>query len=160
MVTEERRPIDVALDVFLYAPIGVSLEIWDRLPELAEVGRKRLTAQAPAAKMVGRFAVSAGLSKLEERLGDFAARGRQAGSTEEAEPAEAPDGVGTGKAATVEVAIGSYDELKAIEIVALLPTLTVDQRETVRTRELRGRARRTILTKLDRLDSTETDSGR
>jgi len=182
-VTEERRPIDLALDVFLYAPVGASLEVWNRVPDLAAVGRKRLAAQAPAAKLVGRFAVAAGLSKLEDRFGDFAARGRQAVSTDESESAQPPDvdepspliagsrlatsqqavtaeGVAAAKEPTMEVAIGGYDELKAIEIVALLATLTPDQRETVRMRELNGRARRTILAKLDHLDSIETGSGR
>jgi len=188
VVTEDRRPIDLALDVFLYAPVGASLELWERVPDLAEAGRKRLSAQAPAAKMVGRFAVSAGMSKLEERLGDFAARGRQAASTEEAESAEKPDvddldprDAGSrpatarhataaeqaapgeavaGKKSTVDVVIGSYDELRAIEIVALLPTLSAEERAAVRVRELDGRARRTILAKLDRLDSISTGGNR
>jgi hypothetical protein len=48
--------------------------------------------------------------------------------------------------------IARYDDLKAKEIIPLLADLTVDQRAVIRAHELEGRARKTVLAKLDRLD--------
>ena len=49
----ERSPVDQALDVFVYAPLGLALEARTLLPKLATRGRQQVTM----AKMVGQFAV-------------------------------------------------------------------------------------------------------
>ncbi len=48
--------------------------------------------------------------------------------------------------------IEGYDELTAKAIIPLLDELSAEERSVVRLHELAGRARKTVLTKLDRLD--------
>jgi hypothetical protein len=75
-VTEERNSVDLAMDLFVYAPLGAALELWERAPDFAKRGRERFESQAPAAKMVGQFAAAAGRSKLDDQFGDVVDRGK------------------------------------------------------------------------------------
>ena len=50
------RPVDQAIDVLVYAPLGLALEARTLLPRLATRGRQQVTM----AKMVGQFAVKQG----------------------------------------------------------------------------------------------------
>ncbi len=49
--------------------------------------------------------------------------------------------------------IANYDDLKAREVIPLLESLSPAQRAVVRDHESAGRSRKTVLAKLDRLDS-------
>ncbi|MBW3668847.1 MAG: hypothetical protein KY443_06500 [Actinobacteria bacterium] len=81
-MTEHKSPLDQALDVFVYAPLGLALSARQELPRLAERGRAQADAQVTIARMVGKFAVTMGRreaekavkevgERLEEVLGDF-----------------------------------------------------------------------------------------
>lgn len=158
-VEPQRTPVDVALDLFWYAPIGASIEMWERVPELARLGRDRISSQAPGAKMIGRLAVTTGRARLTHVVSELAKTGartiedlgrggarddRAAGSDETTEPAPA---------ALDEVPIEGYDDMTAVEVIPLLGDLTADERDRVRRHESEGRARRTILGRLDQLDA-------
>ncbi len=173
----QRNPIDLALDVFVFAPLGATIEFWERMPEHAKIGRERLGKQAPAARMIGEMAVTTGRRKVEERLEDLGildGDDAPAGSPESATPktaaskAVASKAVASKAVAAEEVTepataaepaalpIEDYDGLPAVQIIPLLTSLTQDERDAVRAHETAGRGRRTIIGKLDQLDARES----
>jgi hypothetical protein len=63
------RPIvDLALDVFVFAPAGALASALDDLPAMAAKGRARVDQELRNAQVVGRFAVDMGLRQLRRRL--------------------------------------------------------------------------------------------
>lgn len=67
-----KTPVEQAVEVLVYAPIGLLFEGSSLIPELVEKGRNQVTM----ARMVGRFAVEQGRNeaiKTASRLGDQAA---------------------------------------------------------------------------------------
>ena len=159
-VSDDRSPVDDVLDLFFFAPLGAMVELWERQPEFAKRGREKLTSQAPAARMIGEFAVKTGRQRIEARVGDVADKGREAlrafglmGVADEA-PTEAPATADEAQAApSASLPIEGYDELTAVKIVPLLAELTADERDTIRAHEVANRDRRTVLSKLDQLDA-------
>jgi hypothetical protein len=59
-VTEHRSPLDQALDLMLYAPVGFVVTAGEELPRLIEKGRAQMSGQVGMARLVGRFAVAQG----------------------------------------------------------------------------------------------------
>jgi len=69
-VTEQNRsPLDNALDLFVYAPVGLALTAVEELPKFAEKGRAQIQGQITIARLVGQFAVAQGRKQIERRLG-------------------------------------------------------------------------------------------
>lgn len=86
-MTDEKTPLDQALELLVFAPIGLALTARDELPKLIERGRQQVTGQVAMAKMIGQFAVAQGQREAEkvvkqagERLGDLGLGGRPAPS--------------------------------------------------------------------------------
>ena len=63
-MSEPDSPLDAALDVFVYAPVGLALNAAEEIPKLAAKGR----AQLSMARVVGRFAVAQARQQLIERV--------------------------------------------------------------------------------------------
>jgi len=55
-VTKERSPLEVALDLFVFAPVGMLLTLTEDLPKLVEKGRGRIESQLGMARMMGEMA--------------------------------------------------------------------------------------------------------
>jgi len=55
-VTEERSPLEMALDLFVFAPVGMLLTLTEDLPKLVEKGRGRIESQLGMARMMGEMA--------------------------------------------------------------------------------------------------------
>lgn len=174
-VTEHQSPAETALDLFVYAPLGLLTEATTRLPELAEKGR----VQVGNAKMLGRFAVQLGRQQAETRLGRVhddarqllvtwglappdvpdqpepaptraAARARTR-AAETATPA-APSPADPGTVPPVEsLGIPDYDSLAASQVVARLAGLPASELDDVRRYEEAHRARKTILGRIAQL---------
>lgn len=72
-MTEVPKPLDVALDLFIYAPVGLAMTAAEELPKLAAKGRTRVNTQLTMARLVGQFAVSRGRQELEKRFAPPAA---------------------------------------------------------------------------------------
>lgn len=83
----ESSPVDRALDVVVYAPLGVALFARDALPGIAgmfiargrseiEQRRKHVEQQVTQAKTIGRFAVRFGAPEVKRRVGDGVATAR------------------------------------------------------------------------------------
>ncbi|HET6916420.1 MAG TPA: hypothetical protein VFH56_10070 [Acidimicrobiales bacterium] len=68
-MTEQRSALDNALDLLLYAPVGLALTAAEELPKLAAKGRTQVQGQVTIARMVGQFAVTQGRKEIEKRLG-------------------------------------------------------------------------------------------
>ena len=67
-MTEVPKPIDAALDLFLYVPVGLAMTAAEELPKLAAKGRTRINTQLTMARVVGQFAVTRGRQEIEKRL--------------------------------------------------------------------------------------------
>ncbi len=74
-MTEERSPIDAALDVFVFAPFGLAAAAAEEFPKLAAKGRAQLLGRLTVARMVGEFAVAQGQREFRRRLGQVARPG-------------------------------------------------------------------------------------
>lgn len=174
------QAVEQAVDVFVYAPIGLLFEGASLLPQLVEKGKSQVTM----AKMVGQFAVKQGRGEGEKLAGNMAggvlgllARFGQSPSahppavpevpTPAAEPAPvsaptgdgaSPDGHGGDRAAGAAIdsstlAIPDYDGLSASHVVNRLAGLAAVELEAVRLYELANRGRKTILSKVAQLQA-------
>ncbi len=68
-MTEQRSPLDTALDVFVFIPLGIAATAAEELPKLAAKGRAEVSGRLTVARMVGQFAVAQGRKEIERRLG-------------------------------------------------------------------------------------------
>ena len=75
---ESKTPLEQALDLFVYAPLGLALTAREELPKMAEKGRQRVSGQVMMARIIGQFAVAQGQKEAEkvvkqaaDRLGEF-----------------------------------------------------------------------------------------
>jgi hypothetical protein len=171
-VTDQKKPVEQALDLFVFAPLGFALEARGLLPKLVERGRQQVTM----AKMMGQFAVQQGqseagkaLSKAQDQaqslLGELglrppdaheaagpdqprAAAPASAGSTAASTPGPAQSGAGA-----TTLAISDYDSLAASQVIPRLAALSADELEAVRSYEAGHRGRKTILNKVAQLQS-------
>lgn len=67
-MSDEKKPLDEALDLFVYAPLGFALSLRDLLPQMASRGRQTVTNQTQMAKVMGQFAVQMGHQQAEKKL--------------------------------------------------------------------------------------------
>ena len=73
-MTEEKSPLEQALDLFVYAPVGLAAFARENLPRWIAKGREQVTGQAALARMMGEYAVNEAQKEAEKAL-------RQASST-------------------------------------------------------------------------------
>jgi hypothetical protein len=66
-VTRSPSPLEKALEVFVYTPVGIAVTAAEELPKLADKGRRRVEGQVGTARFLGQFAVSRG-QKLAARV--------------------------------------------------------------------------------------------
>ena len=64
-MSEPKSPVEQALELFVYAPVGLALTAAEELPKLIEKGRQRVTGQITMARMMGQFAVAEGQKRGE-----------------------------------------------------------------------------------------------
>jgi hypothetical protein len=164
-VSDDKTPveqaIDQALDVFVYAPIGLVFEGPALLPKLIERGKN----QVNMARMIGKFAVQQGQSeapklagKLQEQaegilglLGLATPSGPPPPAAPTAPAASTEPATARSSAAADGLAIPDYDSLSASQVVNRLAGLSTAELEAVRTYEAGHRGRKTILNKVTQL---------
>jgi len=172
---EQKSPVDQALDLMLFGPLGLAITAREELPRMIEKGRSRVML----ARMIGEHAtrhgqrvVSRAVQHSARTLVDLgilpAAPQRPAGRppVDDGEPGEAPaagavrtdpvaatGSAGHGRARTADLAIPGYDSLSASQVVQRLAGLAPAELEAVRTYEAAGRGRRTILNRIAQLQS-------
>lgn len=173
MSQDERTPVEQAVEhaveVLVYAPIGLLFEGASLLPQLVDKGR----SQVAMARMIGKFAVSQGrteASKAASKLQDqaagllgFVGEGLTPAPADATPPKAAVPPVPPKPApATPEVdlepsdpasslAIPDYDGLSASQVVNRLAGLSADELDAVRRYEAAHRGRKTILSKVAQL---------
>jgi hypothetical protein len=170
-MTDHKSPIEQAIDLFFYAPLGLLLNAEEIVPELIDKGRQQVTM----ARMFGQFAVQQGQSeagKAVSRLQNNLTGSRRppsssppAPATKEPEvkaevpatqtsaPVVAPSG-GNGRGggpAVGTLAIPDYDSLSASQVVPRLEGLATAELDAVRAYEAANRGRKTILNKIAQL---------
>jgi hypothetical protein len=164
-VTERKSPIEHALDLFFYAPLGFVLNAQEVVPQLIEKGHQ----QVVMARMFGKFAIEseapkqiAGLQKQVQKVAEqFTARGAAptkpssngpstpvAAATQTSAPVVSSPAHGPGAA---ELAITDYDSLSASQVVPRLEGLSDAELASVREYEAAHRGRKTILSKIAQL---------
>lgn len=165
MTTEDKDALEQAVELVVYAPIGLALEARRLLPTFVERGRQ----QVQMAKMVGRFAVKQGQNEAEQRvtkaqaqagslLGEFglsrADTPAPSAPVVELQPdPDAPAPERSGAAAT-ELAVADYDSLAASQVIPRLSGLTTTELEAVRDYEASHRGRKTILGKVAQIQGS------
>lgn len=180
-MSDRRSPVERALNLFVYAPVGLLALAREELPAIIEKGRQELTNQATVAKMMGEFAVAEGRREAGKRLdqateavgGLRSVAERRAASTAPAptppasttaaspppssQPsapiAPAPPEVPPPPAAPPVdgLAIPGYDALSASQVVQRLAGLSGPELEDVGAYEAATRGRKTILNRVDQL---------
>jgi hypothetical protein len=109
-VTEQRSPLDQALDVVLYAPVGLVVSAGEELPRWIERGRAQVSGQIGMARLVGRFAVAQGqreagkaVRQAAQLLADLGVIPERADTEPPpAEPASGPAGAPAGVAELID----------------------------------------------------------
>jgi hypothetical protein len=164
----DRDPLEVARELFVYAPIGVASRFSKDLPGLIEEGRNKYGV----AKVVGTFAAQQSRRQFEERLRTAAhgfwsppstpAAGDPPNSPDSPQAADEPAGMtepdveAPAPAAVANLPIPRYDTLSASQVLTHLAGLTAEQRSVVAEYERNSRNRRTILNRIAQLDSAQS----
>lgn len=175
---EAKTPLDQALDVFVFLPVGFLVEFPRSVPRFIESGRRQLGA----VKRIGRESVGVTsidparqLDRLREQTRNTL-RGLGVVPTEDngrspftavpsriVDPARlrvtrtaAPDTPVDRDEPGIDpatLAIPDYDSLSASQVVPRLASLNPDELDTVRLYELAKRGRKTILGKIAQLQA-------
>ena len=163
LVTERKTPIEQAVDLFFYAPLGLLMNVEEIVPQLAERGRK----QVVLARMMGQYTVRKGQARAERVLTQLqnlaASQDRPDGVPATLAPG-APTTLAPQTSAPVArpqhngevaatLAIPDYDSLSASQVVPRLESLSAGELDAVRAYESSNRGRKTILNKIDQLKS-------
>ena len=180
-MSDHKNPIEQALDVFVYAPLGLLFSARETIPQLAEKGRQYVAA----ALAMGEFAVGQGREQAGKAAGQTLsvvggmAAGRRpapprrttAAAAPEAPPPPPPPPAPEGLAARADaagesggngqvtapnvesLAIPGYDTLSASQVVQRLGGLSAEELEAVRAYEESSRKRKTILARVQQLQS-------
>jgi hypothetical protein len=172
-VIDHKSPLDQALDLVLFVPVGLAITAREQLPRLAEKGREQVTGQVAMARMIGKFAVSQGqreATKVRQQAIDaltgfrVMARNGKPGHPSPREPATRRSagfatngrrGEEQDAPSSATLAIPGYDSLSASQVVQRLGGLAPEELEAVRQYESATRGRRTILSKIAQLQSPQ-----
>jgi hypothetical protein len=175
-VSQDRSPVDQAIELLVFAPVGLVISAREALPALIERGRQQVSGQATMAKMVGQFAVKEGQKRASRVVDDVRQQavtvidqlvgentqpgpGANGSAPSAASPTPAPSAAAppvpqSSGAASAELAITDYDSLAASQVVPRLSGLSADELELVRAYEAGHRGRKTILSRVAQLQSS------
>lgn len=173
-MAETTTPLDRLVDLLVYAPVGLALTLKDDLGAVVERGRRTVSPQVQVAKFMGRLAVAQASRAASELVDDAIAKivtpspppaAPATIATEERATAPDADGNGTGGQGSAptgsapdeaQLAIPGYDSLSAAQVVQRLGGLGESELDAVRRYEEAHRGRRTILCKVDQLQTGQT----
>ena len=158
-------PVRRALDLFVFAPVGVALTMAEDLPALIVKGRQRFENDVRNARLVGKFVVTHGQRDVVGRVSRLLYGDAPAPTPPESESESGRGGAGAGAGAptaakpaadpadalTVDAALAGYDTLSASQVVRRLESLGPDELRAVYRHEASHRNRRTILNRAQQL---------
>jgi hypothetical protein len=164
--------VDQALDLFVYAPVGLlvsSLEDLrpDDLDQLAATGRGRIGRLLGNARVVGHLTIAMGQRAFESEVRRWTSApvddevAEEPGELRMVElaPAPSPPAPQRRGEANTELAIPEYEALSASQVVRRLDGLGPVELEAVYDHELATRRRRTILHRTQQLLGREDAPG-
>ena len=179
-VAEEPTPLQRALDLLVFAPVGMALTVVEDLPGLIGKGRQRFETDLQNARVLGQFVVTHGQRRLVARVGNLLQREPPVGEGD-TEDASHPTSSNDGATATlapptassarkpdadpadvviVEGALAGYDTLSASQVVRRLESLGPDELRALHRHEASHRNRRTILNRAHQiLEAVEAGGG-
>ena len=147
----DRNPVERAIELAIYAPVGLLVIASEQLPALVERGRQQVQQRLATARLVGEMTVRLGRAQVARRLatepGAAAVAEAFDGSTSEPEPAVAI-------APPVDpesLPIDDYESLAASQVVDRLAALDAQELDLVESFERATRNRRTVLGRIDQL---------
>jgi hypothetical protein len=178
-MTERKSPIEQALDLFFYAPLGLLMNAQEVVPQLIEKGHQ----QVAVARMFGKFAVEqegpkqiANLQKQVQKVAEQVSGRARPDTAPSPSPSSAPSAssrpstpstngsevpatqtsapVAAPRAhgpAAASLAIPDYDSLSASQVVPRLEGLSAEELASVEAYEAEHRGRKTILNKIAQL---------
>jgi hypothetical protein len=168
-VSDDKTPIEHAVELTVLAPIGFALEAKRLLPTFVERGRQ----QVNMARVVGQFAVSHGQTTAVKRLTKVQAQAESilaefglagTGGDDAPEAAPEPDAARAAdvtepkappaprsSAAAADLPIADYDSLAASQVIPRLAGLSPSELAAVEAYEQSHRGRKTILGKITQL---------
>lgn len=164
-MSDDKRPVEQAVELVVFAPLGLALEAKRLLPTFVARGRQ----QVQMAKMIGQFAVKQGQNEAESRLGNLQGQTEallvDLGLRPPAPSAEPPSEAAAAEptpiravtragAGSVDLAIADYDSLAASQVIPRLAGLEPDELEAVRAYESAHRGRKTILGKVAQIQGS------
>jgi hypothetical protein len=159
---DKKSPVEQAMDLFFFAPLGLLLNADEVIPQLIERGRQ----QVNMARMIGPFAVQKGqamagetVAKVQKQAAELASmRAPKAAKAtpkpETAAPAAAAPAARPAASTAPPVgtlAIPDYESLSASQVVPRLGGLSHAELDAVRGYEAAHRGRKTILNKIAQL---------
>ncbi len=165
-MNEQRSAVEQALELLVYAPLGLALTARDELPRLIEKGRRQASGQVTTARILGQLVVGQGQKEAEKMLkqaaqrlselgfGAPAANGRSPSPPPPTATAPATVTPAPPRPAPVSadaLAIPGYDVLSAPQVVQRLDGLSAAELEAVRAYETATRHRRSILSRIAQL---------
>jgi hypothetical protein len=172
-MSDDRPPLEEAIELMVYAPLGFALEARSLLPRFVDRGRN----QVAMARVIGKFAVRKGSEDVEAAVVNGQRQivgllqllgvvdGDERPTTGPSTPADrqpvAVDRPAPLRAVRTdpgieptELAIPDYDSLSASQVVPRLASLEASELDVVRRYEEGTRGRRTILAKIAALQQT------
>lgn len=152
-MAKPKSAVDRLLDVVVYAPLGLVMNLDEILPQLVEKGHQ----QVSVARMFGRFAVQTGGNEARKRVeqvtgqvGDLAHPHTGSAEPDQTASTVTPDGSSSGLDVG-SLGITDYDALSASQVVPRLAGMGAGELESVRLYEAANRGRKTILAKIAQL---------
>ena len=65
---DEKSPVEQALELFVFAALGLAMTARTQLPDMVAKGRAQVEGQLTVARFIGQFAVQQGKAEVEKRL--------------------------------------------------------------------------------------------
>jgi len=169
-VSEDKSPVEKAVELMVYAPVGFVNFMRTMLPGWIEQGRQEVTKQVGTAKVMTEYAVTQGRKDAEKRViqaaemvSNLSARRQPPPPARSAPPTSAASAPSAAAAPVVSsngprpsadnLAIPGYDSLAASQVVQRLGGLSSAELDAVRAYEESTRGRRTILNKVGQLQA-------
>jgi len=165
-VEEDASPLQRALDLFVFAPVGIALTVAEDLPGLIGKGHQRFETDVQNARIIGRIVVTQGQRQLLARVGQLLHRTSDGtdGTSDSSAPTDGAGGAPGVSApasarplpstkpsadpadgAIVDSALAGYDTLSASQVVRRLESLGPDELRALSRHEASHRNRHTIL---------------
>ena len=142
-MTDQRSLIEKVLDIALYAPVGLVVQLRSDLDTFVSSGRSRVSERVQVARWIGEMTVTYGRRELEKRTTEQA--------VDEPRPIPVTSPAPALQPSALPPPFEGYQHLAAAQVVQLLGRLTTRELTAIRAYEHANRQRRTILAKLDQL---------